>query len=688
MTKPFRRPHPLRANKGTPLPWQAVFVDTETKNVPLPDGRTELVFKIGWAAYWRRDDRNKKRSTEWYKIPTPTAFWDWVESKVRSKSKLYMFAFNLYFDFSILNGQKSLLDRGWKPGYPYYEGQTAIHRWQKGKKTIICLDVGNFFPGNLKQLGHSIDLEKQEVDFDTVDDETLSTYCRRDVEIILKAMNAYFDFVKRHDLGGFRVTASSQAMAAFRHRFMDHKIWLHGDPDVVKLEREAYHGGRVTMLFKGALPDQPYYKLDYNSAYPSVYGHYDYPIDLLSMRPGVTLAALEYLLTRRCVIATVDLGTDDPAYPVLRNHRLYFPTGKFTTTLTTRELAYALERGHLHKVGQIAVYRKAPIFKSFVKELFPLRLEYKKAGNRGFELMVKRMLNGLSGKWGQHAIKRTVLGPADPYAMHIEKVLIHQTRKRASVITYGGKRYLETKEHEAYNAFTAIVAHITADLRMQLWEDIQLAGLEHCYYFDTDSIFVDEQGAANLNDRIDPLKLGYLKVEGVSREFIIYAPKDYRFGSTVKQKGVPKRAKQLSAEDYEYDEFQGWSGAMRKNEVGHIMTTPIRKTLHRKLTKGKLGLNNRVIPFNFPGDIYAILEPCPIQTELEVLQEAQHWIPKIPQHVIFAVWNYKTGDFRRARDNRGNLVPIELSKWDGLSTELGFAHVDEFTKAVIRQVRG
>lgn len=688
MVKPFRKAHSLRPNESTPLPWQAVFIDTETKEVPLSDGRTELVFKLGWAAYWRKDDHNVKRGTEWLDIKTFDSFWDWVESKVRSKTKLYLFAFNLFFDFSILKGQKALLDRGWKPGYPYYEGQTAIHRWRNGSKTIVCLDVGNFFPGSLKRLGDSIGLEKQEVDFDTVDDNSLSEYCRRDVEIILKAMINYFDFIQQHDLGGFRVTASSQAMAAFRHRFMDHKIWLHGDPEVVKLERKAYHGGRVTMLFKRRLPEQYYYKLDYNSAYPSVYGLYDYPTNFISMRPSLTMAALDDLLKTRCVIATVDLITDEPAYPVLRNHRLYFPVGSFTTTLTTRELLYARKQCHLDRVGQVAVYQKAPLFKRFVKELYALRLEYRATSNKGFEYMVKRMLNGLSGKWGQHKIKREVLGTADPYIMKIERVLIHPTRTLASIITYGGKRYLETKEHESYNAFTAIVAHITADLRMKLWEDVQTAGLEHCYYFDTDSIFVDSVGFRRLRLRIDPEKLGYLKVEAASNRFEIFAPKDYRFGKMTKRKGVPKRAEQVDDKRYTYDQFQGWSGAMRKDEIGHIMTTPVRKTLYRKLTKGKHGLNGRIIPFDFPGDIYDILEPYPIQTDIEVLQEADDWIPKIPQHVILAVWDYQTGDFRRAKDKYGNTTWIELSKWDGLSTELGFANVDEFTKAVIAQVRG
>lgn len=686
MAEPFRHAHSLRPNAGTPLPSRAIFIDTETKKVPLPDGRTELVFKMGWAAYWRRDAPDHKRGIEWLDIRSADTFWDWLESKIPAKTKLYVFAFNLFFDFSILNGQKALIDRGWKAGYPYYEGQTAIHRWRKGKRTIVCLDVGNYFPGSLERLGESIGLEKGEVDFDTVDDATLSRYCRQDVRIILKAMTNYFDFVKMHDLGGFRVTASSQAMAAFRHRFMGHKIWLHGDPDVVALERKAYHGGRVSMLFKGTLPKQPYYKLDYNSAYPSVYGHFEYPTNFISMRPNLTLAALEETLKTRCVIATVDLVTDEPAYPILRDHRLYFPVGSFTSTLTTRELAYALKHGHIIRVGQVAVYRKAQLFKRFVEDLYALRLRYKADGNKGFEYMVKRMLNGLSGKWGQHKIVRKILGTADPYIMHIERVLIYQTRKLASVVTYGGKVYLETKEHESYNAFVAIVAHITADLRMKLWGDVQTAGLENCYYFDTDSIFVNEVGKLNLRHRIDPLKLGYLKIEGTTRDFTIFAPKDYRFGENVKTKGVPKRAKQLDDGRYLYDQFQGWSGAMRKKEIGHIVTRPIKKTLHRKLTQGKLGLNGRVIPFDFPGDIYDILDPYPIQSDIEILQEAYDWIPKIPQRVILAVWDYQTGDFRKAKDKRGNITWIELSKWDGLSTELGFANVDEFTRAVRRQV--
>lgn len=687
MTKPFRRAHSLAPNKATSLPWQAIFVDTETKPVFLPDGRTELVFKLGWAAYWRRNDRNQKRKVQWYDIPSPEAFWEWVEDHIRTKSKLYLFAFNLFFDFSILKGQKALLDRGWKPGYPYYSGQTAIHRWRKGKKTIVCLDVGNFFPGNLKQLGDSLGLEKGEVDFETVDNATLSEYCHRDVEIILKGMLSYFDFIKQHDLGGFRVTAPAQAMAAFRHRFMDHRIWLTDNTDVVKMERAAYHGGRVTMFFQGQLTNGPFYKLDYNSAYPAVYGHYRYPANLLSVRSGMSLQSLAKRLIYSCVIAEVDLITDEPVYPVLRKGKLYFPIGKFSTILTTRELSYALHKGHLKRIHQIATYHRAKLFKRFVNEFYALRCKYQEDGNKAFEIMVKQMLNGISGKWGQHQIKRTVLGTADPYIMRKEKVIIHQTRQRASLITYGGKCYLETKEGEAYNAFPAIIAHITADLRMRLWQDMQIAGLEHCYYCDTDSLFVDAIGLKNLRPFIHPTGLGYLKIEDIAQKMSINAPKDYVFGDIIKRKGVPKRARQLNKNTFQYDQFQGWHGAMNRDEVGRIITRPLTKTLYHEIRKGKLDHTGRVLPLTFPDDIYTIIEPYQAKGEKEAMQEALSWIPKIPQSVMLAVWDYNKGEYRRARDFSGNMVLLVYSKWDEKCTELGFANVDDFMEAVRQQVQ-
>jgi len=55
--------------------------------------------------------------------------------------------------------------------------------------------------------------------------------------------------------------------------------------------------------------------------------------------------------------------------------------------------------------------------------------------------------------------------------------------------------------------------------------------------------------------------------------------------------------------------------------------------------------------------------------------------------VVLEVYNYKAGDFKRAKDMFGNLVPLDYSKWDGLCTELGFETTEGFKEGVRQQVR-
>ncbi|GAJ24874.1 unnamed protein product, partial [marine sediment metagenome] len=108
------------------------------------------------------------------------------------------------------------------------------------------------------------------------------------------------------------------------------------------------------------------------------------------------------ILTKRSVIGSPTLITDEPVYAVRRG-RTIFPIGRFWVTLTTPELLYALEHNHLIKVERAVIYEQANIFKTYVDRFYRLRQEFKSAGVAEYEELCKKMLNSLYGKFGQKA---------------------------------------------------------------------------------------------------------------------------------------------------------------------------------------------------------------------------------------------------------------------------------------------
>ncbi len=92
-------------------------------------------------------------------------------------------------------------------------------------------------------------------------------------------------------------------------------------------------------------------------------------------------------------------------------------------------------------------------------------------------------------------------------------------------------------EKNSYDSFVGIASFITSYARMKLIGLIKQAGRENCYYMDTDSLFVNEDGLRRLMPEIDPYELGKLKVEEFSDKSAFWAPKFYLFNDNLKCKG-------------------------------------------------------------------------------------------------------------------------------------------------------
>jgi len=149
---------------------------------------------------------------------------------------------------------------------------------------------------------------------------------------------------------------------------------------------------------------------------------------------------------------------------------------------------------------------------------------------------------------------------------------------------------------ESRDSFPAIASHITAYARMYLWELMKAAGLENVYYVDTDSLMVNEEGFEALRPRIDPSKLGALKVEWESDEVVINGLKDYSIDGKLKAKGIRKDAVQTAPGVFTQDQFRGIEGMIREGELDRILIRTVSKTLLRTYLKGQVMESGKVFP--------------------------------------------------------------------------------------------
>lgn len=123
------------------------------------------------------------------------------------------------------------------------------------------------------------------------------------------------------------------------------------------------------------------------------------------------------------------------------------------------------------------------------------------------------------------------------------------------------------------------------------------------YYCDTDSLLVDTEGARRLAGAVDVERLGALKVEGVFDEVELWGPKDYRFGTKERHKGVRGNATWLDASTVRQQKWSSLRGLLQGGDLTAPVTRDVTKHLRRTYEKGRVTAGGFVVPWRFPQDL-------------------------------------------------------------------------------------
>ena len=596
-TLEIRPAHVLKPTKSEYRPTRFIFFDTETKQYRINEHETRHTLKLGHAEFWFYSERAGFHIWKERSFFDCDEFLDWIDTNCKTNSTTYLIAHNITFDLTVLGAFEFLPKRGWELESFYSKGLVSIYRWEKNGIRIIALDNTNFYAESLAKLGKRLGFPKLEVDFDNTDDRELLVYCQRDVEIMVKGFEVWFAFLDQNNCGAFKPTIASTAFNTWRFRFMHHTVHIHSDLLALELEREAYKGGRTECLWVGERDDSHYYYLDVNSMYGYILQSRQYPAGLWGSSDSASVIELAYKLKRYAVIARVTVDVSDNWFPVKVNDHTAYPLGQFTTTLTTPELKIAISQGWVKEVHALAWYRKHNIFHDYIEEFYQLRTQYKQEDNPSMEKIVKLLINGLYGKFGQLALKQEKIGECNPDIFRREQVYDMGEKVYYDQVYLGGSIFRERQEGESYHSFPAIAAHVTAHARVYLTWFLKQVPKGHAFYMDTDSLIVDQEGFESLKFYLDEHTLGMLKTEISSPWLRVNAPKDYAMDGRNRKKGIKSKAVQLDDNTYEQVQWPRLNGIIRKGLSREYVTEKITKQTSGVIWSGQVQPSGWISPF-------------------------------------------------------------------------------------------
>jgi hypothetical protein len=594
--------HVLRGNENVGIPRHVIYLDTETHDRPAQEYVAKYMY-LAWTCLCRYDVHGNCESEKWQAWQSDEKMWRYIDNSVQKYTAMYLFAHNAFFDLQASGFFKYFARWGWILEFFYEKGLTYILSAGQQNRTIRVLSSTNFYECSLAELGSMIGKAKKGVDFEHTTDKILSAYCRQDAEILKAGMEKWFKFVVEHKLGRFALTKSSQAMHAYRHRFMPQKITFHTHEKAAALERESYFGGRCECFELGDIKEGPFVTLDVNSMYPFCMSIEPVPIRLVDFLSSMSMEKLHDCLYTFCVVARVDLECDKPLFAFRHKEKVIFPVGRFSCVLTTPSLREALQRGYIRKIGESYLYEKDLIFSDYVEYFHKLKQLYTRERRAIERYAVKNMLNSLYGKFAQQKpiTEENIEEKFESYFK--EEILDLVTGKTETVTKMLNRRVITFGLENDKRCFTAIAAHVTDAARMYLWKLIEPLWPDRILYCDTDSLKLRKSDIELVLAPIANDQLGSLKIESTVDRLQIFAPKSYQADRERVIKGVPKRACQMTPVSYSYLAFLKQNSHLRLRRDHGVLTHEVFKTLKNNYDKGIVTPSGRVMPFEleFPG---------------------------------------------------------------------------------------
>lgn len=563
------------------MPTNLLFVDTEAK-IQKSDNLQFQTFRLGYAIHVRNDSKT------YYPLDSIEDFHLLLDKLAYERSLLYVFAHNMAYDYAILKLDSYISSRNLEITLRAIDSVFLVKAGN-----ILFLSSTNYYRQSLKELGKMFGLSKMDSpDFENVSDSKLMEYCKRDTEVLTKVILKHIDFIQMNDLGSFKSTIAGQAFAAYRHRFMSHRLLVHNFPEILEMARVSYRGGRCETFrmgkFKGII------KLDINSMYPFVMKSELYPTKPFSSKP-ILDCSIDDLDSKDFIMTDCNMILEQPLIATKRD-KLFFPIGHVRQVILKPEIDMILkhpEIGKIVKVNAMVTYESRNIFSDYVDFFYDLRCN---SANEAVKGMCKIMLNSLYGKMGQHnSTKPELLTDEIRIKMYSEIMASENTFEvfdgvSSKFVKLGDKIYHVSNEKDGFavESMPEIASSVTAYARSLLFRLMLIAQRENVLYCDTDSLFVSATGYENLLDaqEIDQTKLGKLKVEEIG-DVELFGAKDYVFNGKVKLKGVKHDAEKLPDGSYRQWQFQTKNIRYRNGTPdGIVILDQITKNISRKYDKG------------------------------------------------------------------------------------------------------
>ena len=532
------QPHWIRRNEASRQPSLWLFIAAETVVTPTASGEVHT-FRCATALNLNGHKGAGHPIIEtWKDCATPEALWTFAEQKAYTSARLIVVAHDLGRHLQVLQALTILPAMGWTLEVIRLDKGSTFARWAKDKRRLVMIDAMSWFPATMGKLAALTGLQRIDVAPGETLPEVWQYRCRQDVAIIRETYRRIGKFCEVEDLGNWKPSGAGQAWSAWRHQFMPHKVLAHQHLPSLEMERDAMYSGRCEAWRHGTLPRQKWYEWDFANAYASIIAETDLPSKMIGFgsRHLSIDADPRRRVERRLWRCTVTQAL--PIVPCRVDGRIIWPVGTFDTVLWDREVEMVREFGGT-VTGEFCLrYRSYPILAEFGTWLLDKLDAPADEVDPVVQLALKHWGRSIVGKFGQRVSKWSDWGDALDSGLSLSTAVDVAAGDSFRVLQIGERLQSEGPREFSRDACPAVLSAVMAELRCKLWRTMNVAGLAHVAYCDTDGLIVDRSGHLALSAAGIPglrlkSELGRVKILG---------PRQLVSDGSMRVAGVPKTA--------------------------------------------------------------------------------------------------------------------------------------------------
>jgi hypothetical protein len=570
--------HYLQPLQKTVLPARHVIFDTETQ-LTRHAGALEHRYRTGAAGELLPD---RAGGWDWNLPPetleTPKQLWENIAGYCRKGHRTVAWAHNISFDLRVSEALRWLPRQGFKLQGIVLERTASWASWtSKEHGSLICCDLYAWLPRSLDDIARELGVSRETWDTERYQTATLpelQARCIADVQVTRQAVQALLTWLAEEDCGPFRLTGSGQAHACWRKRFNAGKdagrglmtnaggVWIHGDPELRQLEREAMWTGRCEAWAHGPI-DGPLYEYDMNLAYCRIAAQHLLPVRLRGEHGSLSHRQLRELIDDPALAVMAEVEITDlgqPMVPCRVGERMIWPVGNFNTILWDPELEllgemdYLVKRCWTYQTGLALQPMAQWIIEGLESTSTPPPIR----------LLLKHWARALIGRMALRYRRWEDYGTMPDLGLALW-VGYDEDGLPTENLQVGHDRFQLAELTETETSAPQITGWVMSQCRAQLWHLIQACEYDgkHVLYMDTDSLLLDGKLPDGPSDPVLELKATWSHAE-------IHGPRNLELDTERRLAGVPRTAKRTGPLEYEGTVMRGIKESIIRSELDHV----------------------------------------------------------------------------------------------------------------------